>query len=285
MAGRFSHTVISSILLQGALVVLSLINVGLLFLSFRSSPFPVAVPLLFVALILAVIGVAILFPHFGIFSEALARVRTKRPLLALTFDDGPDPVHTPRVLNLLEQHKARATFFVTGEQAARHPDLVRDIAARGHQVENHSLNHSIWTPFVSPKKLRAELEATQQILGSILGDRPRWFRPPYGVVSPRVALAARRAGLTICHWSGRARDGAARIPADRGVRNIARGLTPGSILLLHDAVHDGSRQAIAAEILESTLPMLAQKGLRSVTLDELVQAGESVCGLSSRRRW
>lgn len=211
----------------------------------------------------------------GIFGPTLLRGPGGQRLVALTFDDGPDPEATPRVLQLLSQHGARATFFVIGERAARHPEIIAAIARAGHQIESHSHRHSWWTAFTPRWRLAAELRAAQVAIAAASGREPRWFRPPIGILSPEVVAAAQRVGLRLCAWSCKARDGLARTSVAAALTRLQAGLEPGAILLLHDAAEPRPGPArpappIAPAVLAALLPELAKRQLRAVTLDELL---------------
>jgi peptidoglycan/xylan/chitin deacetylase (PgdA/CDA1 family) len=211
----------------------------------------------------------------GIFGPTLLRGPGRRPLVALTFDDGPDPEATPRVLEVLSRHGARATFFVIGERAARHPEVIAAIARAGHQIESHSHRHSWWTAFTPRRRLAAELQAAQAVIAAASGRAPRWLRPPIGILSPEVVAAARLVGLRLCAWSCKARDGLAGTSVAAALTRLRAGLSPGAILLLHDAAEPRPgparpRPPIAPAVLEALLPELAARQLRAVTLDELL---------------
>lgn len=211
----------------------------------------------------------------GIFGPTLLRGPGRRPLVALTFDDGPDPEATPRVLEVLSRHGARATFFVIGERAARHPEVIAAIARAGHQIESHSHRHSWWTAFTPRRRLAAELQAAQAVIAAASGRAPRWLRPPIGILSPEVVAAARLVGLRLCAWSCKARDGLAGTSVAAALTRLRAGLYPGAILLLHDAAEPRPgparpRPPIAPAVLEILLPELAARQLRAVTLDELL---------------
>jgi peptidoglycan/xylan/chitin deacetylase (PgdA/CDA1 family) len=221
-------------------------------------------------LLVATIALGSFYPPSGIFGRPLLRGPADRPLVALTFDDGPDEKSTPVVLSLLRRHNVRATFFVIGERAARHPELIALLAREGHQIENHSLRHSYATPFVPRSRLCAELLATQEVITRASGRTPRWFRPPIGILSPEVAAAARRAGLRLCGWTCKSRDGLAGTTVEAALARLEAGLQPGAILLLHDAPPRGGDAPIAAAVLERLLPLLHGRGLRPVPLDELL---------------
>lgn len=229
----------------------------------------------------ALIPLGSFYAPSGLFGPVLLAGRADRPLVALTFDDGPDPEATPRVLAVLARHGARATFFVIGERAARHPEVMTLLREAGHQIENHSLRHSWYTAFAPPSRLATELERASTIIRQTSGRAPRWLRAPIGVLSPRVFAAAHRAGLRLCGWSGKARDGWSSTSVEAATKRLLAALRPGAILLLHDAPEmmsgagaatGSTRRPIAPEVLDRLLPLVAARGLRAVTLDELVEA-------------
>ena len=250
---------------------------------FVAGAVPGWVVVLWVVLRGGLVALGCFYAPAGVFGQVLVRGGGARPEVALTFDDGPDPEATPRVLDVLARHRARATFFVIGTRAARHPEVLRAIHAAGHQMENHSLRHAWTTAFAPPAQLAAELQQASGILAMVTGRAPRWLRAPIGVLSPRVFAAAARAGLELCGWSGKARDGWRGTSVEDATRRLVRALRPGAILLLHDAPEllsgaeaqgsdDASTQRpIAPEVLERLLPVLAARGLRAVTLDELLR--------------
>lgn len=191
--------------------------------------------------------------------------------LALTFDDGPDPVTTPRVLELLKQHGARATFFVVGARAVAHPDILRRIVAEGHAVGSHTFGHSNAFHFGAPRAQREEVERGISAVASVTGTRPRLFRPPQGLRTPllRDALGPLRE-LVCVTWSARGLDtfGA---PASAIVRRLEPALRPGAILTLHDGAGLGGTldRSATVEALEVLLARASDKGLRCVSLADL----------------
>jgi peptidoglycan-N-acetylglucosamine deacetylase len=216
-----------------------------------------------------VIGIGVVFPVSGVFARPVHRGISGRPEIALTFDDGPDARWTPAVLDALDARDQRATFFVIGEKAARNPELLQDIARRGHEIANHSWSHSNFTPFKAPAAIADELLRTNAVVEQVTGRRPRWFRPPVGLLSPRVAEGARRAGLELVCWTASARDGVARTTPDAAFKRLDPALQPGAILVLHDARVSGDGEPAALEILIRTLDRMEKVGLKSVTLSEL----------------
>ncbi len=234
------------------------------------APVPLWTLLAALGLVALAIGVGVAFHQSGIFGRPLTSVATERGQLALTFDDGPDEVATRRLLDLLDAGGHRATFFVIGERAATQAALLSEMARRGHQVENHSWSHSWLTPFAHPRRLAAELERASAAIAAACGRRPRWFRPPVGLLSPRVTEAARLAGLQLVGWTATARDGVARASVASALARLSGELRPGALLVLHDGAVRGARTPIAPEVLPRLLELLEERQLRSVTLDELI---------------
>ncbi|MGI8738108.1 MAG: polysaccharide deacetylase family protein [Gammaproteobacteria bacterium] len=183
----------------------------------------------------------------------------------LTFDDGPHPEYTPRVLDLLAAAGARATFFMVGTQAERHAGLTRRVLAAGHEVGNHTWSHA------HPALLRAvvarhEVAAGSIALANVIGARPRYFRPPYGRMRRCMTEAAADQGQSVVLWSLSGKDwgplGRARWIAERLARARA-----GDIVLLHDAPWRYNRPWEMLKVLTAFLSRLKRDGLTSETLE------------------
>lgn len=179
--------------------------------------------------------------------------------VCLTFDDGPHPELTPRILALLEKYQAKASFFCVGEKAQAHPQIVEEIARRGHSVENHTYRHSPAFAFFGISRLRREVEGAQAILAAIAGRAPRFFRAPAGFRSPLLELVLSRMGLRYVSWTRRGFDTVGGDP-ERVLARLTSGLAAGDVLLLHDNV-PGS-----LAILPALLEQLAARGLKCVSL-------------------
>jgi peptidoglycan/xylan/chitin deacetylase (PgdA/CDA1 family) len=184
--------------------------------------------------------------------------------ICLTFDDGPEPEVTPRVLELLDRFQAKASFFCIGEKAAAHPELVREIAHRGHSVENHSYHHRRAFAFFGMSRLRREVEVAQQTLTSIAGRPPAFFRAPAGFRSPMLDPVLSTAALRYVSWTRRGFDTVSRDP-QRILRRLTRGLAAGDVLLLHDSA------PVVLAVLPALLGELAARDLKAVSL-------ETACG-------
>ncbi|BFV55454.1 polysaccharide deacetylase family protein [Kitasatospora sp. CMC57] len=178
-------------------------------------------------------------------------------LVALTLDDGPDPTHTPVVLGLLRKYGIRATFFLIGENAAEHPDLVREIAREGHHLANHTWTHPDLR-HLSAAQVRDELERTSDVLQTAAGKPLTWFRAPGGDWSPVALKTCSELGMRPMGWSVDPRDWA-RPGTSLITERVLKAVQPGSIVLNHDGGGDRS-QTIAA--LQTYLPVLIDDGYR-----------------------
>jgi peptidoglycan-N-acetylglucosamine deacetylase len=139
------------------------------------------------------------YPRTQLFGPIVCRTNSPRKM-AITFDDGPNPSITPKLLDLLDRYQAHATFFLIGTYARENPDLVRELAARGHVVGNHTETHPhlFW---LGPAKIRIELRLGRAAIANILGAPPQWFRPPWGQRNPWLASAARELGMRVVLWT------------------------------------------------------------------------------------
>lgn len=187
--------------------------------------------------------------------------------IALTIDDGPDPVVTPQVLDLLDQAGARATFFCIGERAAAHPALVADILRRGHDVQNHSQAHRKTFSLFGPGRMAQDITAAQQTFSRLTGRTPRFFRAPAGLRNPFLEPVLARHGLTLASWTRRGFD-TREGDADTVLARLSRGLAAGDILLLHDGHAALGRQGrpVILDVLPRLLDAVRKAGLRPVTL-------------------
>ena len=192
---------------------------------------------------------------------------TARNEIALTIDDGPDPSVTPQVLEILDRYAAQATFFCIGEQAARYPELCREIVRRGHAVENHTQHHRHYFALLGPSGFTRELQAAQDTLTGITGQLPHFFRAPAGIRNPLLEPVLARLGLQLTSWSARGFD--TRIgDAARVSQRLLRDLRAGAILLLHDgnAARTPSGTAVILDVLPLVLAAARAANLRCVTL-------------------
>ena len=215
----------------------------------------------------AVLGAAGLWPGSRILGPSAHGLPAPGRRVALTFDDGPDPAVTPRVLDLLEAAGATASFFCIAARARAHPALLRRIVAAGHRVENHTLTHPGHFALLMGGPLRREVEGAQALLSDMAGAAPRWFRAPMGLRSPPLYPLLARAGLGLAGWSRRGFDTRCGDPATVS-RRLLRGIAPGALLLLHDgnAAPAPGGEAVTLRVLPRLLQALAAAELSAVAL-------------------
>ncbi|MCG2741464.1 MAG: polysaccharide deacetylase family protein [Syntrophaceae bacterium] len=183
----------------------------------------------------------------------------------LTFDDGPDPLFTPLILDALSQARVHATFFLVGMDAVRFPSLVRQIAAEGHEVANHSWSHCHpWT--ISCAAARQEVLSASAAIGDLLGRAPSYFRPPHGRLRRCMIEQAQELGQTVVMWSLSAMDWGPWGGAMRIARRL-RAVQEGDIVLLHDGRRRYNRPWETVRVLSGFLSDLHNQGLRPSLLD------------------
>jgi peptidoglycan/xylan/chitin deacetylase (PgdA/CDA1 family) len=195
-----------------------------------------------------------------------------RPHVALTFDDGPSPGSTERVLDVLGAANVRAAFFVVGRNAERWPRLVERIDAEGHLVGNHTWDHSHYGIFRRDEYWRRQVERTDRVIEQIIGKRPAMFRPPMGIKTWHVTGAARNARHAVVTWNRRGMDGVAT-DAEQIVARLAPPAKAGDVLLLHDGVEPNKprRDTRATEAAVGPLvARLREKGLEPARLDAVL---------------
>jgi len=197
----------------------------------------------------------------------LPAAATAENSIALTIDDGPDPIVTPQVLDMLDRYAAQATFFCIGEKTAHYPDLCREIVRRGHAVENHSQHHHHHFALMGYSGVMRELQAAQDTLTTITGQRPLFFRAPAGLRNPFLDPVLARLGLRLASWSVRGFD--TRIgDVERVKMRLLRGLRAGAILLLHDgnAARTPGGIPVILEVLPAIVAAARAANLRFITL-------------------
>ncbi len=188
--------------------------------------------------------------------------------IALTFDDGPNPKYTPKLLDILREHKVKASFFIMGRQAKLYPRIIRQIEDEGHTIGCHSYYHNhAW--LMPPWATIMDMNETYRILTQILEKSPSWYRPPWGTFNLLSIWAARRLNLDIAYWSIEAKDWAKDTTADYIYYRVVNEIEPGSIIVLHD--NQGAPQAPkrTLEALPRIIETLHEQGYRFITLDEM----------------
>jgi peptidoglycan/xylan/chitin deacetylase (PgdA/CDA1 family) len=230
------------------------------------------------------------YPRAQLFGRTVCRTNSARKL-AITFDDGPNPAITPKLFDLLDRYNAKATFFLIGRFVRECPELVKETAARGHAIGNHTELHPklLW---LNPMNVRVELRLCHDAIRGAMGTPPKWFRPPYGLRNPWVAPAARELGYQTALWTLLPGDWREKplewlIPrmqpiaahAQRKLENGSRSAACGTGDVL--CLHDGSHRQLNADrtrtlgALEYWLPRWRDLGLEFVTIDEAVRTPAS----------
>jgi peptidoglycan/xylan/chitin deacetylase (PgdA/CDA1 family) len=181
--------------------------------------------------------------------------------IALTFDDGPDSVDTPKLLDLLREKGVKATFFVVGKRADQYPEIVRRAWDEGHLIANHTWSHRLLFCFLTPSRLRAEIDRGAESVRRICGFRPRLFRSPVGMRHVLLQSYLTDAGLEYVSWSIRTRD---TLTADSSIlaRRILRQAASGDIILLHDHLPRGAH--VMLEALPRVIDELRERGFEFV---------------------
>jgi peptidoglycan-N-acetylglucosamine deacetylase len=195
--------------------------------------------------------------------DSYNRVATNAPFIALTFDDGPHPTNTPRLLDILKARNVKATFYVVATNAKRYPEIMRRIVAEGHEIGNHTVTHPNLSK-MSADGVRNELRACHDAIVSTTGVAPRTMRPPYGAITAaQKTWIKKEFGYPTILWSVDPEDW--KKPGSGTVTSrLVSGATPGGILLVHD-IHAGTIDAMPA-----TVDQLLAKGFKFVTVTQLI---------------
>ncbi len=202
----------------------------------------------------------------------LRRVETSEKVVALTFDDGPHPIYTPAVLNILDYYKAKATFFLIGTLAEEFPGIVRDIRSKGHAIANHTYSHPADFKKLGRAEMLDEIRQCSDTLYGITGVRTQLFRPPKGFWNPIMAVAVENAGHRMILWSVSADHKDAPTPEMMSAR-VVNTIRPGTIVLIHDGYYvDRWKDVIATSYI---IEGLQRKGYRFVTVPELLALNSS----------
>ena len=211
---------------------------------------------------------AAFIPSSSFFLPVISRGVCCRKAVALTFDDGPDPLTTPVLLRLLKKYQAAGTFFVTGQRVVRYPELVQEILAEGHSLANHSFHHDALSAFRSSRTMRREIEATQQALRDF-GIVALAYRPPMGITTPQLHKALKAEGMYVVNFRRRAWDG-----GNRWIRNLSKRilkhLRPNDILLLHDRLPYPSLLSSWTAEMDQVLRGIQEKSLEVIPLPDLI---------------
>jgi peptidoglycan/xylan/chitin deacetylase (PgdA/CDA1 family) len=224
----------------------------------------------------ALLADGIFRPSSGTFYPTISKGPRNRPRVALTFDDGPDADVTPRALEVLGRYEARATFFMIGKHLEKSMRLGAQVVAAGHEIGNHSWQHSYLQNFYSVKALLTDIDRTEALIRSLTGSsKSSPYRAPVGLKSPGLARAAHARALEIIAWSVHSRDTIDSDP-ERIARRVLARIRPGDIVLMHDGHQKpGERRTEGVMALPRILEGLRERGLETVTLRELLARDKS----------
>ena len=195
-------------------------------------------------------------------------VKTKEKVVALTFDDGPHPHYTDEILALLEQYRAKATFFVVGKNLELYGAVAKRVTDAGHEIGNHTYDHPTLSA-ITPGELSGQIEKNEKLIEKLTGGKCLYFRPPEGFCGKYVRDVIRKKGYQAILWDVDTRDWAGT-PSESIIKNVMKSVHPGSIVLFHDYV--GKHNTTIAALRE-ILPRLAAEGYRFVTITELLSYG------------
>lgn len=203
------------------------------------------------------------FIRSGYHMKAYCKANTEEKIVSLTFDDGPDKALTPKLLDHLKNLEIPATFFCIGRKIPENEAILKRMQREGHLIGTHSYSHSNWFDFFTPRHMESEILKSLSVVSECIGQRPRLFRPPYGVINPTMKSILRGSGLHIIGFSNRAWDTSSHTK-EIILSRIMRHLKPGDIILLHDTV------AETVDIIEPLAEKIKQAGYRIVSLDKLL---------------
>ena len=213
--------------------------------------------------------VASFFPQSNFFLSVISRGNTGQNLVVLTFDDGPTEQTTRQVLELLDKYSVKATFFVSGVNALKHLDIIKEIIARRHTIGNHSFNHNPFVMLRSYNYLYQEIFRTQEVLRK-MGIQTLTFRPPVGIINPKLSPILDKLGMFCVTFSCRAFDAGNRRVKNIGSK-ILKKVKADDIILLHDMPpHNKEDSVILLSEIETILAGLTVKGLKIVPLSTLI---------------
>lgn len=193
---------------------------------------------------------------------------TEKPLVALTFDDGPDATFTPSILDILREHDIQATFFVTGIRVEQFPEVMKLIVNEGHTVGNHGYYHMDYTT-LTPQEIEADLKRNNDVISKSTGQLTNIFRPPYGALDHRSIEAIRAAGYKIVLWNVDSLDWMS-LPREEVLEHVLPKTRNGSIILQHSAAGPGEDLTGTVQALPEIIETLKEKGFRFVTVHELL---------------
>ncbi len=219
--------------------------------------------LLVIVIILFLVGAFLFYASYsisaGVYVKSVCKLDDKRTI-AFTFDDGVDPVMTPKILDILEKNNAKATFFIIGKKAQQYPELVKQIAAQGHSIGSHSMYHKNTFPMQKSQCIYDEIMLSTSVIEDVIRAKVKFFRPPFGVTNPLIAKALKRTELVSIGWNIRSLDTIGN-EVEKVTERVCRKVKGGDIILLHDDREN------ADLLLENILEKLKPQGFNYKSID------------------
>jgi peptidoglycan/xylan/chitin deacetylase (PgdA/CDA1 family) len=198
----------------------------------------------------------------GFFIKVICAAATHEKIIAISFDDGPS-AYTPQFLQVLNEHRVKATFFCIGKNIKGNEPVLSAISRQGHLIGNHSFSHDFWFDLLSPKKMKADLQAADEAILAVSGRRPKLFRPPYGVTNPTVKKVIMEGGYIPVGWNVRSMDTVNK-DEQKLLRKVVSRIKPGAIFLFHDT------SPVTLSIIPQFIKQVKDNGYQIVPLDKML---------------
>ena len=205
------------------------------------------------------------------------KVPNNEKAIAITFDDGPSPVWTPEILDVLKEHNVKATFFMVGKHLERYPQVGKRVAEEGHEIGNHTYLHHVLLYYTNDE-LHLELKYTEYLIESITGKKATLFRPPKAWLTGREKEYIKDEGYKIVLWSINSKDWVSFFNVKYIVNNLLKRIKPGDIILFHDAggtfTVEGGARSNTVKAVRLLIEKCKARGYKFMTVSELIEAGE-----------
>ncbi len=203
-------------------------------------------------------------------------VKSSEKLVALTFDDGPSPIWTPKILDELNKSRVKATFFMLGEHVEKYPEVAQRVVREGHEIGNHTYDHHVLI-YYTMEELENEINLAESAIKSVTGLTTKYFRPPKAWLTPKEKIKIKEMGYRVILWSLNSKDWV-RFDDKYIIRYIARHIRPGDILLFHDSggalTAEGGDRSETVSIIKGLVEKLRERGYRFVTITELLEGAK-----------